>query len=90
MEDGGWVSTARLGMNRSEWPVVAEKQSRLMCVEMDSGVACMCGSLCSLVCQQKDFVFKTSSHWRDCMRGITWEGPGRLKTRRDGSVLDEL
>lgn len=44
-------------------PVVSEKQSRLVCVELlDSGlVVCMWESLCNLVCQQKDFVFNATS-----------------------------
>lgn len=53
-----------LGMNQSDKlnGVVAEKHSKLVCVDLDSGLEVgMCGSLCSLVGQQQDFAFSTRS-----------------------------
>lgn len=70
---------------------MAEKQSRLVCVDLDGGlVECMCGSLCNIVCQQQDFFIQYKQPVEGLCEGDNMGGSGEVEDRACCSVLDEL
>lgn len=78
---------ARLGnesTRRAEWTVVAAEPSRLVRAQPGQWPGAVHVWIPSPPCLPAagSFVFNTSRQWRDCMRWITREGLGRLKTRR--------
>lgn len=71
--------------------MVAEKQSRLLCVDLDRGrVVCICGSLLQLCLPAAGFSIQHKQPVEGLYEGDNMGGSGEVEDEACCSVLDEL